>query len=194
MRQFQFYNSYIIDGSKMDKGRFVKNWRADAYYKSVREVPLEAYFDKGFKLLLVDIDNTLAVHGLSESQDFAKEQLARFRQIGFKVIVLSNARLPRAKSFASSLDPLLEVFGDARKPSTKGIDEAILSTSFSRDETLFLGDQVFTDVWAGKRAKIKMVLVDPISYDEPWYIKLKRIGERIIKKWHQTEEYYDTIL
>jgi hypothetical protein len=46
--------------------------------------------------------------------------------------------------------------------------------------TLFIGDQLFTDVWGAKRAGIRNILVKPIHPKEEIQIVLKRYLEKIV--------------
>ena len=48
--------------------------------------------------------------------------------------------------------------------------------------TVLIGDQVFTDVWTGKRAGIKTILVSPIEDKETLFFRFKRAMERIVLK------------
>ncbi len=48
------------------------------------------------------------------------------------------------------------------------------------ETTLFVGDQLFTDVWGAKRAGIYACLVKPIHPKEEIQIVLKRYLERIV--------------
>ena len=53
------------------------------------------------------------------------------------------------------------------------------------DNTLFVGDQLFTDVWGAKRLGIRNVLVKPIDKKEEIQIVLKRYLERIVLKSYE---------
>ena len=46
--------------------------------------------------------------------------------------------------------------------------------------TIFIGDQLFTDVWGANRAGIRTILVKPIDPKEEIQIVLKRYLERIV--------------
>ncbi len=143
------------------------------------EVPLVDFYRAGFRLVLLDIDNTLMVHGQSGGNDQAKEKLQQVRRAGLQPILLSNAKRARAAGVAKDLD--CPVIGMAMKPSPKGIYEALEQTGVKKDETLLIGDQIFTDVWAGRRAGIKTILVKPISLEhEPLQIRLKRKAENYL--------------
>ena len=50
----------------------------------------------------------------------------------------------------------------------------------SKENTLFVGDQLFTDVWGAKRTGMKSILVKPIHPKEEIQIVLKRYLEKIV--------------
>ena len=54
-----------------------------------------------------------------------------------------------------------------------------------RDHTLFVGDQIFTDVWGANRAGIHTILVKPIHPKEEIQIVLKRYLEKIVLYFYQ---------
>ena len=49
-----------------------------------------------------------------------------------------------------------------------------------RSNTLFIGDQLFTDVFGAKRAGIRSILVKPIHPKEEIQIVIKRRLEKIV--------------
>ena len=50
----------------------------------------------------------------------------------------------------------------------------------TKEQALFIGDQLFTDVWGAKRAGIHSILVKPIHPREEIQIVLKRRLEWIV--------------
>ena len=54
-----------------------------------------------------------------------------------------------------------------------------------RDSTVFIGDQLFTDVWGAKRAVIPNILVKPIHPKEEIQIVLKRYLEKIVLHFYK---------
>jgi predicted HAD superfamily phosphohydrolase YqeG len=48
--------------------------------------------------------------------------------------------------------------------------------------TANMGDQIFTDVWAGRRMKLYTVLVPPIKDKRDLFTRFKRLLERPFKK------------
>lgn len=50
------------------------------------------------------------------------------------------------------------------------------------EETVLIGDQIFTDVYGGRRSGILTVLVEPIEEKETLFFKFKRRMEKIVLK------------
>ena len=50
----------------------------------------------------------------------------------------------------------------------------------NKKTTVFIGDQLFTDVWGAKRTGISNILVKPIHPKEEIQIVLKRYLEKIV--------------
>ena len=69
---------------------------------------------------------------------------------------------------------------NACKPSAKNYIRAMQIMGTDRTNTLFVGDQLFTDVWGAKRAGIHNILVRPIHPKEEIQIVLKRYLEKIV--------------
>ena len=69
---------------------------------------------------------------------------------------------------------------DAHKPSVRNYLRACEIMGVEKEKTLFVGDQLFTDVWGAKRAGIRNILVKPIHPKEEIQIVLKRRLEWIV--------------
>lgn len=68
----------------------------------------------------------------------------------------------------------------AGKPLKKNYLKAMEMMGTGKDNTLFVGDQLFTDVWGAKRTGIHNILVQPIDKKEEIQIVLKRYLEKIV--------------
>ena len=66
------------------------------------------------------------------------------------------------------------------KPGAKGYKKAMETMGTDVKNTLFVGDQLFTDIWGANRLGIQTVLVKPINPKEEIQIVLKRYLERIV--------------
>lgn len=168
-------------------------WRPDAYYNRLNEAPLDDYYAAGYRLLLLDIDNTLMTHGHSSSDPEAGRALSWIRATGLMPVILSNAKRERAAAVAADLG--CPVIGMAMKPGVGGIETALRLTGFSRKQALLAGDQLFTDIWAARKAEVAAVLVQPISRrGEPIQIWFKRHLEDWLFRHYNCRPVYDDIL
>ena len=76
---------------------------------------------------------------------------------------------------------------DAHKPSIKNYVKAMEIMGTDKETTLFVGDQLFTDVWGAKRTGIHNILVKPIHPKEEIQIVLKRYLEKIVLYFYKKE-------
>ena len=68
----------------------------------------------------------------------------------------------------------------AHKPSPAGYAAAMKKMGTARDNTLCVGDQIFTDVLGGNMADLRVVMVGMLSPKEKIQIVLKRYLEKIV--------------
>lgn len=150
----------------------------DVWVDSAYEIDYEGYYGEGYRGIIYDVDNTLVPHG-APADERAVALFERLHRIGFSVMLLSNNKEPRVKSFSEDVKYAGYIF-KADKPSPKGYREAMEKMGTDEKSTLFIGDQLFTDVWGAKNAGIKSILVKPIHPKEEIQIVLKRQLEKIV--------------
>ena len=149
----------------------------DECRESVYTMDFEGYYHEGYKGILFDIDNTLVPHG-APSQKKAEQLFEKLRKIGFDTCLISNNKEPRVKPFADAVKS--KYIFNAHKPSAKNYIKAMIIMGTTEENTLFVGDQIFTDVYGAKKAGIHSVLVKPIHPKEEIQIVLKRKLEKIV--------------
>lgn len=134
----------------------------DQVYKHITEIVPKALVSRGIKLLLADLDNTLAQYGQNEPDAAVVEWRVRLRDAGVTLFLLSNNRRPtRVGQFAKALGA--PVLGHANKPSTRGYRAAMERMGCGPEETAMVGDQIFTDILGAKRVGILALLVEPME-------------------------------
>ena len=74
---------------------------------------------------------------------------------------------------------------NAHKPSTKNYLRAMEIMGTDRSNTMFIGDQLFTDIWGAKRSGIRSILVKPIYPKEEIQIVLKRYLEKVVLHFYK---------
>lgn len=156
----------------------------DEYVASTYKIPFEKLYEEGYRGMIFDIDNTLVPHG-APADERAKKLFARLKEIGFESCLISNNQEPRVKMFNEEIQT--RYIFNAHKPSTKNYIRAMEEMGTEKDNTLFVGDQLFTDVWGAKRAGIHNILVKPIHPKEEIQIVLKRYLERIVLHFYKKQ-------
>ncbi|MBE5950088.1 MAG: YqeG family HAD IIIA-type phosphatase [Lachnospiraceae bacterium] len=157
----------------------------DEYVKSAYEIPYEELYQKGIRGLLFDIDNTLVEHG-KPATERAIALMHRLKEIGFHVCLISNNKEERVKTFNEPIQ--VEYIYKAGKPLRSGYEAAMRKIGTEAKTTVFIGDQLFTDVLGAKRTGIKSYLVEPIDPREEIQIVLKRYLEKPILAAYQRKK------
>lgn len=149
----------------------------DRYVASTYVIDFEKLYEEGYRGLIFDIDNTLVPHG-APADARAIALFDRLKKIGFKCCLISNNQEPRVKMFNEPIQ--VDYVYNARKPSTKNYRKAMEIMGTDETNSVFIGDQLFTDVWGAKRTGISNILVKPIHPKEEIQIVLKRYLEKIV--------------
>lgn len=157
----------------------------DAYLASAYVVPYEALYEKGYRGLIYDIDNTLVPHG-APADKRAIQLFEHLKEIGFHTCLISNNKEPRVKMFNEPIGT--DYVYDAHKPSTKNYKKAMGIMGTTCENTIFIGDQLFTDVFGAKRSGIPSILVRPIHPKEEIQIVLKRYLEKIVLHFYKKQK------
>ncbi|GAE35906.1 YqeG family HAD IIIA-type phosphatase [Halalkalibacter akibai] len=129
-----------------------------------------------------DLDSTLATHDQPGDDDL-KDWIAMLKQQNVQLVIASNNSQARVDRFCKPHGIL--GFGKCKKPSASEVRKHMTELEAKDETTIFLGDQLFTDVWCGKNVGIRTALVNPIGQEhEPIQIVFKRKIEKWIKsRW-----------
>ena len=149
----------------------------DIWLDSTYEIDFEKMRKNGIRALIFDIDNTLVPHG-APADDRAIALFRRLHELGFSMMLLSNNKEPRVKMFHDQVQ--VQYIFKAGKPKISGYERAMELMGTDRGNTLFVGDQIFTDVYGANRAGIHTILTRPIHPKEEIQIVLKRYLEKIV--------------
>ena len=130
-------------------------------YPSFSALDPAALRAKGIKLVLADLDNTLAPYRapVPGPEVFAWRDALQAQ--GITLFLLSNSRKPgRAARFAQQLD--IPYQGHSGKPKRGGYLRAMERMGCRPEETVMIGDQIFTDTLGANRAGVTPLLIQPI--------------------------------
>ena len=157
----------------------------DEYVVSTYVIPFEKLYEEGYRGVIFDIDNTLVTHG-APADKRAKRLFAKLKELGFEACLLSNNKEARVKMFNDDVN--VNYIFDAHKPSIKNYQKAMELMGTDLSNTIFVGDQLFTDVWGAKRTGIRNILVKPIHPKEEIQIVLKRKLEKIVLYFYKKQK------
>jgi HAD superfamily phosphatase (TIGR01668 family) len=143
----------------------------------------------GINSLLVDVDCTLKSYRTERAAEEVIGWFEAMREGGIGICLVSNGLAMRIGPFAEILG--LPFVAPAGKPLTWGLERAIGLADFEKETTAMVGDQIFSDVLAGRRLGILTMLVTPIApHEEPWFARLKRPIEKIVIRYYRKKIEY----
>lgn len=136
-------------------------FRAGFAADDVYQVTGAALARRGIRLLLADLDNTLAPYGVPLPDERLKNWRDDLDAHGVTLFILSNNRHEsRPRIFSEGLD--VPYIGHAGKPKTPSFYKAMERQGVTREQTAIIGDQIFTDVLGANNAGVTPLLILPI--------------------------------
>ena len=152
------------------------------YFKTFNEASADFLTSIGVKGIVLDVDNTLEPYENPLPGDHVKQWLTELKEQGISAAIVSNNGGERINLFNSELG--LPVYYKAKKPFKKNVLNAMKDMGTDKSNTILMGDQVFTDVWAAHNTGIRAILVPPIKDKTDVFTKFKRLLEKpILKKY-----------
>ena len=158
---------------------FFDCFKPDIVYKSVIDVPFDELKAKGKSCVLLDFDNTIGPDRALEPDDYSFRCINLLREKGFDCCIVSNAKSTRSAHIAEVLG--VPCVTCAKKPGTKGVKNALNMMKVDAKRAVMIGDQIFTDIFAGRKSGIYTIMVETYQQNEIWYVAIKRPFERIIR-------------
>lgn len=156
----------------------------DEYVDSAYGILFEELYRKGYRGIIFDVDNTLVPHG-APADARSIGLFESLRAMGFSTCILSNNKEPRVAPFAGQVkSPYIFKGG---KPSVKGYERAMEVMGTGRENTLFIGDQLFTDVWGARRTGLYSILTKPMDPHEEIQIVFKRYLEAVVLRAYKKQ-------
>lgn len=161
------------------KHRYIPFAVADSIY----EIDIDFYKKLNIKILLMDLDNTLDSYKLYHPTERAVELIQKIRDANIVPVIISNNRGKRVRTYANDLN--VEFIHSAAKPFPNRINKFIKAHGWNKDDILFIGDQMITDVAAANSAGLRVILTNKIVKEDQWTTRFNRIFGRMIRKHHK---------
>ena len=173
----------------------IEKFIPDMYQKSIYTIDYIKLKSLGIKCLLLDVDNTLIPHTVHKLPRKVKDLVERLKDMGFRVILLTNGKKSRIKKHKDYLEVDCAAF--AMKPLSHKYKKILKEYKLSENEVAAIGDQILTDVLGGNIVGITTILINPISLKDQLSTQVLRFIEKIImakaarKKLFKRGHYYD---
>lgn len=158
----------------------------DAWVASTYDIPFEKLYKRGYRGGIFDIDNTLVPHGAA-ADERAEALFKHLKDLGFQYALISNNKGPRVQMFNENIHAYTVC--DAHKPSPENYIKAAALMGLEKDQVLFVGDQIFTDIFGARIAGVYSILVQPIHPKEEIQIVLKRKLEKIVLHFYKKKRH-----
>jgi len=152
------------------------------YVTDVFEINFQQLYKRGYRGIMFDIDNTLSAFDQEHPSDEIIVLFKELKEIGFRTALVSNNNRQRVTRYNEKLK--VPAYPRANKPLTMNLKRAIKAMGINKKQAVFVGDQLFTDVWAGNCLGVWTVLVKPIQQKEQVITRIKRgVESFVIRKY-----------
>lgn len=156
----------------------MKGLMPDYYFDTFEYASAEFLESIGVKGIVLDVDNTLEPYEHPLPGEHVVRWLDSLKARGIKASIVSNNNAERINLFNGSLG--LPAFSKGKKPFKKFVHIAMNEMGTDTSNTILMGDQIFTDVWAARNSGIRAILVPPINDKKDVFTKFKRLLEKPI--------------
>ncbi len=168
------------------------------YAKNIFDVNIDFFKKLDVKYVFSDLDNTLDSYKCILPSDRTIAFAKTLKENGITLIVASNNTQKRVSKYADVLD--CKFVHSLKKPLAKKLLQYINSNNIAKEECIFIGDQLLTDVLVANRAGIKSMLTDKLVKEDAIYTRFNRLFDKPIrnklkrkKKLREWSELYGTI-
>lgn len=152
----------------------------DRYVQSVASLDLAELKARGKRALLLDRDNTVVPRDTKRVPGEVARWLAEARAMGFRLCIVSNNWASNVRHDAEQAGA--ELVSRAAKPLPFSVWRACSKLGVAKGEAVLVGDQVFTDVLAGRLAGVETVLVQPLTtVDLAHTLLLRKLEARVLR-------------
>ena len=148
----------------------------DLICDTVYSIPFSAFLEKGVKVVVFDIDNTLVPYDIPRPDEKVTSFLLSLKEMGFQISFVSNNTPERVEKFNENLG--FFAVPDSHKPLKKALDPVLRHFGVLPKEVLLVGDQLLTDVLCARCNRTHVVSVSPIKKVETRFFRFKRWIEK----------------
>ena len=150
----------------------------DMYFKSIYYINYNKLYKSGVRCLIFDLDNTITPWHVNKPTKRQKKLFDELKDMGFKIIIMSNAPKGKVEPFKNYL--LVDACYFSFKPKKDKYLQIMDTFKYKNNEIACIGDQLLTDVWGANRLDLTSILVNPLTTKDNTMTLLNRLIEKII--------------
>ncbi len=172
-------------------------FKPNIYVEHVEDIDYSKLKEKGIKLICFDVDNTLDMPDREtvEIESKVEATLNEVEALGFEILLFSNNSIEnRVRSFANLRG--YEYVAFARKPFQHNYKNHAKIAKYQKEEVLFVGDKLVTDIIGGNAYGSSTALVDPLyPSSQKWYTVIMNTAEKVFTAivGFKRGRYYDKV-
>lgn len=156
----------------------MNKYMPDYYYKNIFEINYNKLKKNNIKYLFFDVDNSILPYTMNYPQENTKKLFNKLKKDDFKCILFSNSNSKRIFNIKNALK--VDAYTSCMKPLNKNYKKVL--NNYKKEECIFIGDQIMTDVFGAKRNGFKVILLDRLDNKEPITTNFWRFLEKIVIK------------
>lgn len=177
-----------------------RNYVPDVYQHSIYKIDYQKLKDAGIRFLSFDIDDTIAGLEAFNPPKAAKTLFENLKNMGFEIMLLSNALDNRVADFAKKLGIEGKYIAQAKKPLTSYFAKLQEICGLEKGQMAHIGNSIMDDVAGGnafgvttclvRRAGVLAGLPQKIPVIQP---EGKKLREELKKRgiWRKHHKYVD---
>lgn len=155
--------------------------KPDYLIESPFTLTAEMFLAENIKGIIMDVDNTIIPWKEKQILPFVKEWFTQLIDNGIEIVLLSNNTNTRIGPIAAQIK--VPFVANAKKPSAYGIKKALDLLTMDEQSILLIGDQLLTDIFAGKKTAVKTMLVKPMASDMIPTRLLRLFEKNLLKRY-----------
>lgn len=161
--------------------KFVPTW----YCNSIYEIDFAKLKSLGIKYVLSDLDNTLVGYDVPTPTDKTINLINYLKEINLELIVISNNTKKRLDTFCNFYK--IRYLSNACKPFKGKLLKFLDEKEINKSNCVLIGDQLLTDVWCAKKAKLNSILVEPLQKKESIKTYFNRKIDKRLRNKYRTK-------
>lgn len=172
----------------------MKKYLPTYVYSTIYDIDFVKLYALGKKIIMTDLDNTLLPYHQEEATKELIEWRKKINELGFRLYIISNNVETRIMKVVKSLNAD-GYLAKAHKPQGKEVNHFLQKMNFEKNEVIFIGDQILTDIACANNVGIDSLLVRTIDFKhQKWYTKINRLREKAIIKKIKNFDYQKALI